>query len=78
MEERRAVVLTHKERLDQFEVADGDLVEFKGSAVFLEFQAVNVLGIDFLRGAHVVEDGAGGDGGRGMMVETEALQRADI
>ena len=46
--------------------------------MLLKFETVDVLGVDFLRGADVVEDGAGGDGGGGMMVETEAFERADI
>ena len=78
MEERGASILADKKRLDQFEVAHGDLVEFERSRVLLEFEAVDVQGIDFLRGADVVENCAGGDGGGGMPVEAEAFESAHV
>ena len=42
MEERSAAVLTQKERVDQFEVADRDLVEFERGGVLLKLEAVDV------------------------------------
>jgi hypothetical protein len=46
--------------------------------VLLKAQAVNVQRLVLLRGAHIVEERAGGDGGGGMIVEAEALQSAHI
>ncbi len=78
VEERNAGVLANKQRLDQFEVAHGDLVELESGGMLLEFEAVDVQGFDLLRGSDVVENCAGSDGGGGMGGEAVAFEGADV
>ena len=78
MEERGAIVLTCEERFEEFEIADGDLVEFEGGGVLLEADGFDVRGVEFLCGAQVVEDGADGDGGGGVIGEAEAVEGVNV
>ena len=65
-----------EERVDQLEVAGGDLIEVKALGAGVEAERVNVAGFGLLRGADVVDDGSGGDGGGGMTGEAEAFEGA--
>src|SRR5580658_2490734 len=76
VEQRGSAVLAGEKRLDKLEVANGDLVELECGRVLFEFERVDVQSFIALRGAHVVEDCSGGDGGGGMFVEPESFERA--
>ena len=65
-----------EQRIDQFEIAGGDLIEVKALGAGVEAEGVNVAGFVLLRGADVVDDGSCGDGGGGMTGEAEALEGA--
>ncbi len=64
-----------KQRLDQFEVADGDRVEHQAVLPFVEADAVDVVERAALGGADVVEDGARGRCRRGLAGQAEAFER---
>ncbi len=67
-----------EERLDQFEVADGDGVEHHGIGAVVVGGAVEVIERGALGVAEVVEDGPGGaDGGRAVG-EAAAIEREQL
>ncbi len=63
-----------EERVDEFEVADADGVEFEAVAAFVEAEGVEVVEGTLLGGAEVVDDGSGGGGGGVVAGETEAVE----
>ena len=65
-----------EERLDEFEIAGGDLIEVEALGAGVEVEGVDVADFGLLRGADVVDDGAGGDGCGGMTGEAEAFEGA--
>jgi len=63
-----------EERLDQLEIAGGDLIEVKALGAGVEAEGVDVAGFVLLGGADVMDDGACGDGCGGMAGEAEAFE----
>ncbi len=63
-----------EERLDELEIARGDLVEVEVLGAPVEAEGVDVGRVGVLGAADVVDDGAGGDGGGGVSGEAEALE----
>ena len=74
-EEGDSVSRAGKERLDQFEVADGDSVENEAVLALVVTDAVNVIERAALGLADVVQDGSGGAGGGVMVGKAKAIQR---
>ena len=74
MEEGGAGGGVGEERLDQLEVANADRIELQMLGALVVAQAVDVRKIACLRGADIVQCGAGGDGGCGMAGEAEAIE----
>ncbi len=67
-----------KQRFDEFEVADCDLVEFQSRRVLLKLERIDVQCLDLLRCPYIVEHRSGGNRGGWMRGETEAFEGAHV
>ena len=67
--------LAGEERLEQFEIAHGDGIEHHGFGAVVVGGAVEMFERGALRVAQVVQDGAGGADGRGVVGEAAAIER---
>ncbi len=77
-EERHAIVLPLKERLDQLQIAHRHLVQLQRRRVLLEFQRIDVQRLVLLRGAHVMQHRAGRNRRRLMPLQPKTLERPHI
>ena len=76
MEERGARGGVGEERLDELEVAHADRIELQMLGALVVAEPVDVREVAGLRGADVMQRGAGSDGGGGVAGEAEAIERA--
>ena len=75
MEERRVRIAVAEEGVDQFQIADGHLIELQAVGSLVEADAVDVVELGLLGVAGVMQHGSGGNRGGRMSGEAEAVER---
>ena len=73
--QRHARIRPGEQRLNQFQIADRDRIEHQAILPLIPADAVHVVERSALRGAHIIENRAGGRRRRGASGQAESLQR---